>query len=149
MHSRSARRLLVLTLACAAAAAACSDTPPESAAASSYPADAWVVAPSDSGALRFELRTAPTQPPAHGTISTELRALDATSGAPVDGLVLDVVPWMPAMGHGASIAPTTTAKGDGRYVSTNVDLFMPGRWALRVDVTGARQDHVDLAFDVP
>ncbi|HEY8074074.1 MAG TPA: FixH family protein [Labilithrix sp.] len=113
-----------------------------------FPADPITSARSDSGALTLVVRTAPSQPPPRGTCTVELTITDAT-GAPKDGLVLDVVPWMPAHGHGASVRPSVVAKGGGKYVATDVDLFMPGEWELRTDVSGSTTDHAAPQITVP
>ncbi len=133
--------LLVLLLA------ACSSESGSSGDAS-FPADPITTASSDSGALQLVLRTAPSQPPPRGTCTVELTITDA-AGAPRDGLVLDVVPWMPAHGHGASVRPTVVAKGGGKYVASDVDLFMPGEWELRTSVSGPVTDHATPKITVP
>jgi hypothetical protein len=102
---------------------------------------------SNSGKLRVEVRTSPTQPPPRGVISVELAVTDL-SGSPVDGLATSIVPWMPAMGHGTSIVPTITPKGSGIYISTQVSLFMPGEWQLRTSFTGSASDYVAPSFQV-
>ncbi len=81
-------------------------------------------------------------------MSLELTALDA-KGAPLDGVTMSAVPWMPAMGHGASTVPTVIAKGHGVYQLSNVNLFMPGHWEVRVSMSGAVTDKTTLTFDVP
>jgi hypothetical protein len=63
-----------------------------------------------------------------------------SNGMPVDGLDLSVQPWMVEMAHGTSLVPTVTAKGQGVYVLTNVDLFMEGNWQLRTGVDGGVSD---------
>jgi hypothetical protein len=132
-----------------AVSVACSDSAAEpGGATSAFPASALVTASSDSGALSFELRTGPAQPPSRGTCDVEYRIVDAATGQPVDGLALDVVPWMVTMGHGSSGKPTVTAKGDGRYVARDVSLYMPGRWELRTTVGGPRADRAAPALDV-
>ena len=45
------------------------------------------------------------------------------------------------MGHGASVRPSVTAQGGGRYVVANVDFSMPGQWQLRLTFSGP----IDLA----
>jgi hypothetical protein len=67
----------------------------------------------------------------------------------VTGLSLDVVPWMPAMGHGSSTVPSVRDEGDGIYVVDHVVLFMPGQWDLRTAVSGALVDKLDVSVDVP
>ena len=68
---------------------------------------------------------------------------------PVDGLAITVLPWMPDMGHGASVTPTVTAAGGGRYVVENVELFMPGKWELRTTLAGPSEDSVTPSFRIP
>jgi hypothetical protein len=113
--------------------------------------------PSTQGALRFDVWTAPDQPPTRGTISVKLRATATADGAPVDGLVLDVVPEMPSMGHGTPLVPQVSETGHGTYVATNVNVFMPGRWDLLTTITPASgtadaaaglADHVTIPLDV-
>jgi hypothetical protein len=134
-------------LLCAAAlVAGCSS---ESAGgADAFPSAAYATVASDSGALNLEVRTAPDQPPSRGTASVEYR-ISTHAGAPQDGLDLTVLPFMPSMGHGASGKPTVSAKGDGRYVISGVELFMAGHWELRTDISGAVKDHAAPSFDVP
>jgi hypothetical protein len=104
----------------------------------------------DSGALSIDARTSPN-PIARGINALELNVKDK-SGAPKDGLAISAVTWMPAMGHGASVLPTVTPKGGGVYDLTDVDLFMPGRWELRLTLNGSDSsatDHSTLVFDIP
>jgi YtkA-like len=103
---------------------------------------------SESAALTVEVRTAPEQPPSRGVTAVEYR-VSGKDGAPVSGLVLSVVPWMPDMGHGTSITPTVEEMGDGRYVISDVELFMPGQWDLRTAVTGPLEDSVAPTFQIP
>jgi hypothetical protein len=101
----------------------------------------------DHGALSFEVRTSPAQPPTRGLIAVELLATDA-NGKPVDGLALAVQPWMPEMGHGASTKPSIEAKGGGHYLISDVACFMPGRWELRMTIAGAVKDSATVAFQI-
>jgi hypothetical protein len=103
---------------------------------------------SESGDLTIEIRTWPAQPPPRGLDAVELR-ITGKDGAPVDGLKIDVLPWMPAMGHGASVAPTVTAVGDGRYQIDDVDFFMPGEWVLKTSIAGGSTDAVTPDFQIP
>src|SRR5580704_10931797 len=113
-------------LLAAAAASACSSSPP-GAANTDFSAPPLFTVTTASGALRVEVRSSP-QPPERGTNRFELRVVGATDGLPRDGLDVAVTPWMPSMNHGSSILPTVAAEGDGTYLVTNVDLFMPGYW---------------------
>ena len=53
------------------------------------------------------------------------------------------------MGHGASVTPTVTALGDGRYQIDDVDFFMPGEWTLRTAIAGGSTDNVTPDFQIP
>jgi hypothetical protein len=53
------------------------------------------------------------------------------------------------MGHGASIVPSITDEGSGRYVASDVDFFMPGTWELRTTLAGALQDSATPTFQIP
>jgi hypothetical protein len=111
---------------------------------SAFPQEPLATGTSDGG-LRLEVRTAPSQPPPRGTCTVEL-ALVGSSG---DGVDVSVVPWMDAMGHGTSIKPTVTSVGGGKYVITNVSLFMPGTWSLRFAFSGKVNDKATVTFEVP
>jgi len=101
---------------------------------------------SSSGALTLAVFSNP-QPPVRGNLSFKYVITDA-AGLPVDGLKLEVVPWMPSMGHGTRVVPTTQAKGEGRYELTNVYLYMPGQWQLRTAITGGPTDSATPDFMV-
>jgi hypothetical protein len=72
---------------------------------------------------------------AHGTSPVRglhvMELVITQDGAGVDGLTLDIVPWMPAMGHGTSLTPEVTDLGSGVYEVEDLDLFMAGTWQLR------------------
>ncbi len=116
-------------------------------AEATFPAEPLTTLKTDHGALSFEVRTAPAQPPTRGHFSVEIVATDA-DGKPVDGLELAVQPWMPEMGHGASTKPSIEAMGDGRYVVSHVACVMPGRWELRTSIAGAVKDSATVAFQI-
>jgi YtkA-like len=101
----------------------------------------------DSGALRVEVRTSP-QPPTQGGIDAELTVTDAVTGAPRDGLTLQIRPWMPAMNHGAIMA-TITPEGGGKYLVSEIDLYMAGLWELKTTISGPVSDYVAPRFEVP
>jgi hypothetical protein len=129
----------------ATAAVACSSPRPTGPA--TFPADPYSTTPGDLGALVVAVRTSP-QPPSRGTNDVELTVTSAASGAPVDGLTVDVEPWMPAMGHGTA-TPTVTANGSGVYLVSEVYLYMPGTWLLRTTFSGEVSDHVEPQLTVP
>jgi len=110
----------------AAVVVACAGCSSGTGTSADFPAAAFSTTMTDSAAMRVELRTSP-QPPTRGGIDAELTFTDAASGAPRDGLTLQVQPWMPAMNHGA-IKATVTPEGNGKYLVTEIDRdrYMPG-----------------------
>ncbi|HSQ64144.1 MAG TPA: FixH family protein [Polyangiaceae bacterium] len=127
---------------------AMSDAASDAAPGPSFPNDPLTTVTSDGGKLRLTAWTSPAQPPSRGMITVKLLATDASSNAPVDGLVLDIVPVMPSMGHGTPVKPTVMAAGGGVYVASNVDLFMAGLWDLNVSISGAVTDTAVVPIDV-
>lgn len=138
-----------LALVLASALASCgggTDAPTSAAAA--FPTDAYASLTTQAGSYRVEVRTAPMQPPLRGDLDVEVRVVDA-NGAPVDGLALGVVPWMPTHAHGSSVVPTVTAQGNGRYHVVHVELVMPGTWQLRMTLgESGNVDHAIVPIDV-
>lgn len=117
--------------------------------AATLPAEPLRAISTDSGKLRIEIRTGPEQPPTRGNQTVEFVVVDAMTGTPAAGLTLDVVPWMPVMGHGTSLTPSVSETSPGTYVLTNVGLFMPGTWELRTNIAGAATDHTAPSFEIP
>jgi hypothetical protein len=147
---------MVSALACLAFAA-CGSGPTSSSddttctSASAFPPSALSSVTSDSGNLSVAIHAAPYQPLVAGLDCVELVVTDRSTGVGVDGLTLAMTPWMPAMGHGASVTPQVTALGQGRYVFTDVSLFMPGEWQLRTKLSGPpieAGDSVEPTFNV-
>jgi len=137
---------LAALFAGALALAACGAPPPADPAP--MPGEPLVTLPSDNGTWVVSIETSP-QPPRKGSVDVTYRITDG-AGAPADGLGLDVLPWMPAHGHGTSAAALVTPQGDGRYLATPVYLYMAGHWELRTTIQGSDvTDTVVPAFDVP
>ncbi|HVZ89253.1 MAG TPA: FixH family protein [Polyangia bacterium] len=112
---------------------------------------------SASGRLQIGVWWSPGQPTV-GYDAAQFAISDAT-GAPVPGLVLTVVPWMPAHGHGASVQPTVAETAPGIYAATPLDFFMAGEWELRTAIASGADggagdaavvaDTVDPTVNVP
>jgi YtkA-like len=79
-------------------------------------------------------------PVVRGNLTLDLLITDATNGAALDGVIITLVPWMPSMGHGASVTPQVSAAGNGHYTVTNLVLVMPGTWQLRTELSGTVTD---------
>jgi hypothetical protein len=133
--------LVVLTASCSGAGAG--DTGPVA------PEPASTVT-SESGSYRVSVHSAPDAVPTRGVNTLQLVVTRVSDGAPAEGLQLEVVPWMPAMGHGASVEPSVHAEAQpGIFTVTNVTLFMPGLWEIRTTIGGAANDHVTPSVDIP
>lgn len=102
---------------------------------------------SASGQLRVDVRWSP-QLPAVGTAAAELAITEAT-GAPVAGLSLAGVLWMPAHGHGASVQPALNEAAPGVFIATPLYFFMPGAWELRLTMSGSFDDTATIAIELP
>jgi hypothetical protein len=135
----------LIAVAVAMAGAGCSSGGP--AETTGFVAGPLMTVNSQTGQLKIDVRTSP-QPPERGTNDVELTITGAADGLARDGLTLRIQPWMPAMGHGTSIVPTITPQMNGKYLLSNVDLFMPGLWQLRLSIYGQTEDHAAPAFEI-
>jgi hypothetical protein len=150
LHTRRVPRVglshgVLVSAAFAAVLAACSGSSGGQAGPCSGSPVATV--PSKSGALTVAVCLS-QEPPYAGDLNAELTITQTSGNTPVDGLTLQVVPWMPQMGHGTSVVPTIEAEGGGKYLVNNLYLFMSGTWALQTTLSGAATDSVDPQFDV-
>lgn len=117
-----------------------------SGASDEFPSAPLEVVKSAKGLVTIQVRTSPTQPPTHGDFDAEVRLTDAQD-KPLDAMQIDVQPWMPVHGHGAT-KPEVIAKGGGRFVLQRLQLVMPGAWELRTTITGAVDDSANIGLDV-
>jgi hypothetical protein len=113
-----------------------------------FPRDPMTKVTSESGGAQIELRFAPQQPPIRGVSTVELTITDA-AGKPIPSLNVGITPWMSAHGHGSSTRPEVKESGGGKYVATDVNLYMPGRWDLRITLAGEISDRATATLDVP
>jgi hypothetical protein len=134
-------------VALAVCVAGCGTAPSGDAPPSSFPAAPAETVTSSSGRLRIEVRWAPATP-VRGQNAAELTFLDENGGV-VDGLGVDVRPWMPAHGHGTSIQPTATPAGLGVLVASPVYLYMSGEWQLRMTISGKVDDSAIATVQIP
>lgn len=137
----------VALAALAAVLAACSSSSGGSGTPAPYSGPPVATAASKSGTLSVAVRLS-QQPPYAGDLDAELTITETAGNTPVDGLTLQIKPWMPQMKHGTSVTPTATAEGGGKYLVTGLYLFMPGIWELQTTLSGAKTDSVDPQFDV-
>jgi hypothetical protein len=59
---------------------------------------------------------------------------------------LTVVPFMPEHGHGSSVRPAVSAKGNGVYVVSNLYFPMPGVWRVTIHIEPQTNAPQDIAF---
>lgn len=141
-------RLLVVGSVLALVGAACSDAgAPDTGTFAATPA---TVLTTEGGSFRIAVHSAPDAQPSRGVNALRLVVTKVADGTPAAGLAVDVVPWMPAMGHGASVKPSVTPGSEpGIYTVDNVNLFMPGLWEIRTTIGGAAQpDHATAQFEI-
>jgi hypothetical protein len=137
---------LIASMALAACSSAEEVTPTEPV---TFAAQPLMTVMSGLGKLAIDVRTAPVQPPTRGLQGVELVISDSKTGASEPGLTLGVLPWMPAMGHGAPLTPRVQEGPPGTYVVSDVDFFMAGTWELRMSISGAVTDHAAPSFQIP
>ena len=145
MPSRFAQPTAIIIVIAALSSCSTASAPPEVMGFTGAP---LLTTKSATASLNLEVRTSP-QPPVQGIQEAQLVITDSASGAPIDGLSITVVPWMPAMGHGTSLVPTVSAQGKGVYEIDQLSLFMGGEWELRLAITGPYQDTANPTFNVP
>ena len=141
-------RAFVLASVLALGAAACSDAgAPDLGTFGATPA---TVLTTEAGSYRIAVHSAPDPQPSRGVNALRLVVTKVADGSPAAGLAVEVVPWMPAMGHGASVKPSVTPSAEpGVYTVDNVNLFMPGLWEIRATIGGAAQpDHATAQFEI-
>jgi len=66
----------------------------------------------------------------------------------VTGAEVEVVPWMPEMGHGVFEKPVVKERGGGTYSVGNVVLIMEGRWEMRLKIKKVNAED-NITFDFP
>jgi len=72
-----------------------------------------------------------------------------TDGQAATGCTIDVLPWMPAHGHGATATPLFEEEVGGIYLVSNINYTMPGHWELRVDAhCQGVTDHLVVSYEV-
>ena len=135
-------RFVLLAALCATLACSSAAQPPSG----TFPAEPYMMVTTASGSLQVAVRTSP-QPPEVGNDDVELTVTDA-SGKPRDGLTVSLKPWMPAMNHGTS-ETTVMPEGGGKYLVTNVYLYMSGVWQLQITVSGSVSDYAAPEFELP
>ena len=113
----------------------------------SFPAQAVAAVNSASGSLHVELRSVP-DPMVRGQNVGQLAITDG-SGQPVDGVTVEVLPWMPSHGHGTSQAVEITDQGGGVFIANPLYLFMAGEWQIQMKFQGAVDDTAMAIVEIP
>jgi len=89
--------------------------------------------------LEVKVWTSP-QPPARGELAVKFEFPNLDGGP----LSASVTPWMPAMGHGATAIST-----DDALVAEGINIYMPGAWELRTQLSGAADDAFIVQLEIP
>jgi hypothetical protein len=132
----------VAALAAVLALSTACSSPSSSSLSNQFP----VTVTSDSGLLRVELTASPA--PVVGTDEIEMSVTKLEDGTPLDGMTVAIVPWMPSMDHGTSVTPTVTPEGGGKYLVSDLYLFMAGTWELKISFSGPMSDHAEPTFQL-
>ena len=96
-----------------------------------------IAATSTDGKTKVTFADALPAPPEKGSNVWTIDVAD-DQGKPVEGATIKLELFMPEHGHAATITPTVKA-GDkaGRYVVSDIELFMPGIWENTFTITPA------------
>lgn len=94
---------------------------------------------STSGRLRIEVLAAAV-PLRRGPQRLRIRVTEVATGKPIPSLALALQPWMPTMGHGLDSPARITPQGTSDFEISELDLFMPGAWELRLTLSGSVED---------
>lgn len=99
---------------------------------------------SESGTTVAITAAAPT-PPDVGDNTWTLAISDASG--PVEGLTVEVTPWMPLHGHGLTPPDYAAAdQGGGVYAVEPFDVVMPGLWEFQVRLGAEGTDQAVFAL---
>lgn len=93
---------------------------------------AETVVKSDEGSFTIKVRMEPSRP-VIGDNAVMLTVLDRTNN-PVEGAVVEVVPWMTAHSHGSSRKTVVKERGKGVYFVEDVTFTMAGDWDLLITI---------------
>jgi hypothetical protein len=107
--------------------------------------------PGESSKLEFKLMSSDPAPPSRGDNTWVLQVSTmASPAAPVSGASMTAVPFMPDHTHGSGKTVTVTPMTEaGQYKLEPVNLWMPGLWEVRIQVTGTDADRVVFKFCLP
>jgi hypothetical protein len=125
----------------------CGSAPATSTRPLSFLATAFETLASSGGHLHVDVRWSPAVP-AKGDDAAQLVFSD-DMGNPVDGLSVDVLPWMPAHGHGTSVQPVVDSMAPGVLIVSPVYLYMSGEWQLRITVNSPLDDTAVATVQIP
>jgi len=92
-------------------------------------------------------------PPVKGRNTWTIEIDELSTGAPLDGVALTVMPYMPDHQHGTTPV-TVTPAGSGTYTLWPVNLYMSGVWQVRftivaADVAGGTTDTAVIPVCIP
>jgi hypothetical protein len=98
----------------------------------------------DEGVITASLMDASPAPPARYVNDWTL-AFSATGAQDLEGMEVEITPWMPDHGHGTAAPITIEDLGGGEFTASGIDLFMVGYWEVHIDLTAADESWSDRA----
>lgn len=130
-----------LVLACSSSAA---NTPSAVSATSAAEVD------TDDAHFHVAIFTAPEATLSRGVNTLRLVVTNKQDSSIATSVTsVHVVPWMPAMGHGASVKPHVQSDvSPGVFLATDVNAFMPGLWEIRLTIDDGHAHQATARFDV-
>lgn len=105
-----------------------------------------MLAHGELGTFDVVLVEAEPAPPAEDFNIWTVLVRDVATCTPQPGLTIDVVPFMPAHGHGSVTTPIVTDHGDGSYGVEDLNLWMAGHWRVGFIMTSERLGDDQAAF---
>jgi hypothetical protein len=129
--------LLVLAACGDDGAPAAADAAPRIPCADDPRTDAFALGMIKTGpaGLGVRIDAAEPAPPARFSNAWTVAVLDP-AGAPAAGVAIAVQPFMPDHGHGTPVEVVVSELDGGRYRLEPLELWMPGLWEVRLELTG-------------
>jgi hypothetical protein len=110
--------------------------------------EAELVLQTEDGPFAGTLTIEPPHVGRHRVVIALNEASDGEYGAPLEGAMVRLSPWMPAHGHGSAEVEAFEEE-PGVYVAEDVWFNMPGIWDLHVHVDAEERGELIATVEVP
>lgn len=138
---------LLCVVASGAAALGCSGADAATADSANGDVSETPVAQTKSGELTVALYARTTDNLVRGNNRVELE-VESAEAQQMPDFEVELMTYMPAMGHGPSQQPKLVEMEGNRYTFDDVVLNMPGLWELHVQFSGDLREELVFEFDV-